>query len=82
MKYVKTEIAYTSLRDGRDLTKKLMKDRDETRLRMLKGNSDSQRKVMLKKYKVIRNQVNSAQRKDSIDFNNNRIEEEKDENEV
>ena len=65
-----------------DRTKELMKARDQTRLNISSGNSTSQKLTMLKKYKVLRNQVNSALRKDSVDFNNNRITSAKDENEV
>ena len=65
-----------------DRTKELMKARDQTRLNISSGNSTSQKLTMLKKYKVLRNQVNSALRKDSVDFNNNRSTSAKDENEV
>ena len=65
-----------------DRTKKLMADRDRTRLSIANGNSESQKKILLKKYKVIRNQANSSLRKDSVDFNNNRVVNAKDENEV
>jgi hypothetical protein len=65
-----------------DRTKELMKARDQTRLNISSGNSTSQKLTMLKKYKVLRNQVNSSLRKDSVDFNNNRIASANDENEV
>ena len=44
--------------------------------------SANQKKVWLSKYKMARNQVNSNIRKKSTDFNNNRINEAGNENEV
>ena len=49
---------------------------------MSNANSASQKKILFQKFKITRNQVNSSLRKDSVDFNNNRIEQANDENEV
>ena len=65
-----------------DRTKKLMEDRNKTRMKIAIGNSSSQKKIIMQKYKTLRNQVNSSLRKDSVDFNNNRVEQAKDENEI
>ena len=62
-------------------TKLLMEKRNEARLTVRKVNGN-QKVIWLQKYKKLRNQVNNKIRKDTIDFNNNRVDEAKDENEI
>ena len=58
-----------------------MAQRDKCRKKM-KGASPSERQVLHSKYKMLRNKVNSALKKDSVNFNSDRIKQAKDENEI
>ena len=62
-------------------TKLLMEKRNEARLAVSKVNGN-QKVIWLQKYKKLRNQVNNKIRKDTVDFNNKRVDEAKDENEI
>ena len=61
--------------------KELMKKRDKTRAAVSKA-STKEKGVLLQQYKALRNQVTSKIRKENIDYNNNRIEEAKNEKEL
>ena len=58
-----------------------MKKREEAR-EMIKRSSGNQKVIWTEKYKKIRNRVTASIRKDTMDANNNRIDDAKDENEV
>jgi hypothetical protein len=62
-------------------TKLLMEKRNEARLAVSKVNGN-QKVIWLQKYMKLRNQVNNKIRKDTVDFNNKRVDEAKDENEI
>ena len=62
-------------------TKEMMKKRDAARS-MIKQSSGNQKQIWNEKYKKIRNAVTAQIKKDSIDFNNKRIDKANDENEV
>ena len=64
-----------------DSTKELMKKRDRTRNSINKATKNG-KNVLLNQYKILRNKVTSQIRKENIDFNNNRIEEAKNEREL
>ena len=62
-------------------TKSLMKKRDWARARC-SAVSNNEKKVWTDKYKKLRNQVNSKVRKETMDHNNKRIDNAKNDNEV
>ena len=62
-------------------TKELMKKRDRTR-KAVQGATGDEKKVLLQQYKTLRNNVTGKIRKENIDYNNNRIEEAKNEREL
>ena len=62
-------------------TKKLIYKRDRTRSSISKATS-SEKPLLIKQYKMLRNLINSKIRKESKEFNNARVEKAKDENEV
>ena len=62
-------------------TKKLMADRDQTRMK-IKKSENNQKALLMVKYKKLRNLVNSRLRKETIEFNEKRISDAKNENEV
>ena len=64
-----------------DSTKELMKKRGKTRFDIQKA-SGREKKVLLQKYKTLRNKVTGKIRKEHIDYNNNRIEEADNEREL
>ena len=61
--------------------KDLMKKRDKTRANISKA-SPKEKAVLLQQYKTLRNQVTSRIRKENIDYNNNKVEEAKNEREL
>ena len=64
-----------------DSTKDLMKKRDHTR-NSIKNASGQNKTVLMQQYKSLRNKVTSQIRKETIDYNNNRIEEANNEKEL
>ena len=62
-------------------TKKLICKRDKTRSAISKAES-SEKPILIKKYKKLRNLINSNIRKESKAYNNARVEKAKDENEI
>ena len=62
-------------------TKEMMKKRDKTRANISKAKGN-EKITLLNKYKKQRNSVTSQLRKENIDFNNNRVNEAKDDNEI
>ena len=64
-----------------ELTKEMMKKRDAAREK-IKNSIGNEKQLWNVKYKKLRNSVTSCIRKDTIDFNNNRIDNASDENEV
>ena len=64
-----------------DETKGLMQKREAARSR-IKTNTGNQKIMWNEKYKKLRNKVTQQIRKDTINFNNNRIDNAKDENET
>ena len=62
-------------------TKIMMKKREEAR-EMIKRSSGNQKLLWTEKYKKIRNKVTASIRKDTMDANNNRIDEAANENEL
>ena len=62
-------------------TKSLMKKRDGARA-MIRSASNNEKKIWTDKYKKLRNQVNSKVRQETVDYNNNRIDNAKNDNEV
>jgi hypothetical protein len=64
-----------------DDTKELMKRRDRTRQQINKS-TNKERVILLQQYKVLRNQVTSKVRKENIEYNNNRINQAKNEREL
>ena len=64
-----------------DSTKLLMAKRDNARLQ-IKSASATHKSIMMEQYKKLRNKVNALIRKESIAFNNERVKNAKDENEI
>ena len=64
-----------------EATKDTMKKRDQARSQ-IRTAKKQEKEVLLKQYKALRNKVTSQIRKESIDFNNNRIAKAKNENEL
>ena len=64
-----------------EATKDLMKKRDSTR-KKLSSAAQQEKKTLLEKYKKLRNQINQRIRKETRNFNNARIDEAKNENEM
>ena len=62
-------------------TKKLMKQRDVTRSNISKANNQ-QKTVLMKKYKILRNKTTASIRKDSLNHNQDRIDNAKNEKEI
>ena len=62
-------------------TKELMKKRDSTR-KSIAAAKGQERAALLTQYKVLRNKVTSQIRKENVDYNNNRIDEAKNEGEL
>ena len=62
-------------------TKEIMKKRDSTRAKIPKV-STNEKLILLAKYKKLRNLVNARIRKESVEFNNKRIEKANSEKEV
>ena len=61
--------------------KKLMKQRDVTRSNISKANNQ-QKTVLMKKYKILRNKTTASIRKDSLNHNQDRIDNAKNEKEI
>ena len=64
-----------------EVTKELMKQRDDARERIKKDHS-TEKIILLEKYKKLRNRVNIQIRKDNIFFNNEKIKKADNENEL
>ena len=64
-----------------DKVKDLMKKRDST-IKQIGNTVNSEKTVLLKKYKILRNKVTNLIRQENIDFNNKRIAEAKNEGEM
>ena len=58
-----------------------MSKRDSVRASISKA-SNSEKHIHMNKYKMLRNKINSRIRKESVDYNNSRIDAAKDENEL
>ena len=58
-----------------------MKKRDST-IKQIGNTVNSEKTVLLKKYKILRNKVTNLIRQENIDFNNKRIAEAKNEGEM
>ena len=56
-----------------EVSKELMRQRDNCRSKTTKSNSTSERQIIFVKYKKLRNKVNSQIRKDNIYYDNERI---------
>ena len=54
-------------------TKEIMKIRDSTRAKISKATT-KEKSILLNKYKKLRNLVNARIRKETVEFNNKRIE--------
>ena len=64
-----------------DDTKEIMKNRDATRAKISKA-STKEKSILWPKYKKLRNRVNARIRKETVEFNNKRIEKANSEKEV
>ena len=63
------------------IQKKLIKDRDSTRKSNSKA-SPTEKIVLHSRYKKLRNRMNGDLKKDSLRFNNERVDKAQDENEI